>query len=272
MPKNFLADLEGKQVLITGGTGWIGRSLVLAFLESGANVILFGGEVKRTVESLTSVYGENRIYGFDCDFWDGMNPLLEELAGRFQVDVIINNAYQFGRKTGFGAIGEGPSTPTSWGRAFESGVEWAGRVVEAFMAQFLNNHKGNIINTASMYGIVAPNPDLYEDTTKGNPSGYGIAKAGLIAYTRYMASFYGHHGIRCNAVAPGAIPNVSGDSYNSVDPHDEENFLKRLSDRTALKRYGTPDDLVGAYLYLASDISGYMTGQTLTVDGGWTIT
>src|SRR3989449_10211919 len=119
---------------------------------------------------------------------------------------------------------------------------------------------GWIINASYMYGIVSPDRAMYEGTELLIPPSYGAAKAALLGLTRYTASFYGRRGVRCNALLPGAFPNTGGDSYNA--PRNDE-FLERLSRRTVLGRYGVPEDLKGALIFLASDASRYMTGQSL---------
>ena len=102
-----------------------------------------------------------------------------------------------------------------------------------------------------------------------NPPGYSAAKAAMLAFTRYVASFWGEHGIRANAILPGPFSNTGGDSENSIAKDDP--LIERLKFRTCLNRTGAPHELSGALLYLASDASSYMTGQALSVDGGWTI-
>ena len=121
-----------------------------------------------------------------------------------------------------------------------------------------------------MYSIVSPDPRLYEGTDFFNPPTYSVNKAGLIALTRYTASFFGEYGIRCNAISPGPFSNTEEETDNSVDRDDP--FIERLKDKTVLNRIGHPNDLIGLLIYLASDASSYMTGQNLIIDGGWTIT
>jgi gluconate 5-dehydrogenase len=155
-----------------------------------------------------------------------------------------------------------------WMRALESGVYWHALAIQVVGEKMKAQGGGSIINVSSMYSLVSPSPELYEGTDVFNPPSYGAAKAALNALTRYTASFYGKYGVRCNSLVPGAFPNVGGDSYNS--PSDET-ILKRLAEKSVLGRYGHPDDLRGAMLFLASDASAYVTGQTVVVDGGWTI-
>ena len=89
-----------------------------------------------------------------------------------------------------------------------------------------------------------------------------------MAYTRYVASFYGEYGVRCNAILAGAFPHVDFESDSTVD---DQEFLKRLENKTVLGRVGVVNDLIGPLLFLASEASGYITGQGLSVDGGWTV-
>jgi gluconate 5-dehydrogenase len=120
-----------------------------------------------------------------------------------------------------------------------------------------------------MYALVAPSPQLYEGTNFLNPPAYSASKAAMLAFTRYIASFWGTHGIRANAILPGPFSNIEDRGPNSV--RDDDFFIDRLKARTCLGRIGKPAELAGCLLFLASDASSYMTGQALAVDGGWTI-
>ena len=100
---------------------------------------------------------------------------------------------------------------------------------------------------------------LYDDTAMGNPAAYGASKGGLIQLTRYLATVLGPDNIRVNCISPGGIARGQ-----------DEKFVARYEARTPLKRMGTEEDMKGTILYLASDLSAYVTGQNLLVDGGWT--
>jgi gluconate 5-dehydrogenase len=150
----------------------------------------------------------------------------------------------------------------------ESGVYWHALATQVVAEAMAERGGGSIINVSSMYALVSPDPMMYEGTTIFNPPTYGATKAALLSLTRYTAAFYGRRGVRCNALLPGAFPNLGGNSYNA--PRNEE-FLKRLSDRTLLGRYGQAQDIKGAAIFLASDAASYVTGQCLSVDGGWTV-
>jgi NAD(P)-dependent dehydrogenase (short-subunit alcohol dehydrogenase family) len=123
--------------------------------------------------------------------------------------------------------------------------------------------KGSIVNIASMYGVVAPDPELYQgDVSLNNPANYGAGKAAIIQFTKYTAAYYAKYGIRANSISPGSFPN----------PKVQQNasFIKRLSAKSMLGRVGQPQELQGVVILLASDASSYITGQNICVDGGWT--
>jgi NAD(P)-dependent dehydrogenase (short-subunit alcohol dehydrogenase family) len=118
---------------------------------------------------------------------------------------------------------------------------------------------GSIINFASIYGVVAPDFSIYEGTTMTMPVAYSAIKGGIIALSKYLATYYAKDNIRVNCVSPGGVFDNQAD-----------NFVEKYLAKTPLGRMGTPKDMVGAVLYLASDASLYVTGFNLIVDGGWT--
>lgn len=228
----------------------------------------------RQYRAYAEEFGEANIASYRVDFYDraALDDTLRRILAEDRVNVLVNNAYDISVTTGFNSpVGRlESSTFDQWQRAFESGIYWAVRTTQFIGEQMKERGGGSIINIASMYGLVSPSPGLYEGTNFFNPPSYGVAKAGLLAFTRYVASFWGGYNIRCNALVPGAFSNTEDRTYNAVAPSDP--FLKRLENRTLLKRVGRPQDLLGPLLLLASDSSGYITGQAIIVDGGWTVT
>ncbi|MBI5245408.1 MAG: SDR family oxidoreductase [Elusimicrobia bacterium] len=269
-------DVSGRGILITGASGFFGRTIAKTFLECGSKTILLGRSDKiwEQEKRYQKQFGKDRVRCYQLDFYKrkAFSALLRKLVKRFDIDVLINNAYDFSPRTGFntpaGRLEE--SVYEQWRSAFESGIYWAMLATQIIGARFKKKRKGSIINISSMYGIISPSPRLYEGTHFFNPPTYSANKAGLLALTRYTASFWGRYGIRCNAVLPGAFSNVEEKGCNAVAPDDP--FILRLRRNTALGRIGHPRDLRGALLYLASDASAYMTGQALVIDGGWTVT
>lgn len=270
-----LFSLSGRTVLLTGATGYFGRAFADALASAGATVLLFGRDerVQKLEESLQSRHGKARVkhYIADCAddpaFGTALQKAIDEHEG---VDVLVNNAFEFSRATGF----NDPSgsmdrlSREQWMRALESGVFWQAAAIQRVLPAMKQKGAGSIVNISSMYALVAPDPAFYHGKAVFNPPSYSVAKAGLLALTRYVASFYGEFGIRCNALVPGSFPNTDPAAFNA--PADDS-FLASLASRTALGRVGKVDDLKGALIFLASSASEYMTGQSLVVDGGWTI-
>lgn len=243
--------IQDKTVLITGAGGWLGQSMKEVFESVDAKVVTLGRK--------------------DVDFYDRERfaSYLGTWAAENQIDVLINNAFDFSKRTGFNTLMGSleHSSHEQWRFAFECGIYWAVQTTQIIGKQMIEKKSGSIINIASMYGSISPDPQLYEGTNRFNPPTYSTMKAGLLGLTRYTASFWGKYGVRCNAICPGPFPDMR--QSNPVKPGDA--FLNKLADKTCLGRVGHPSELAGALIFLASDASSYMTGQTITIDGGWTV-
>jgi gluconate 5-dehydrogenase len=272
-----LFSLAGKTALLTGASGFLGRTLGRCLLANGARLVALGRSER--LESLTrswaDEFGRERVRACRVDMYD-----LDALAAAYErvaaeepaLDVLVNNAHELGTATGFNTPAGGLENATfdQWMRNLTGGVYWAALAVQKVGAAMKERRRGSIINVATMYALVAPSPQLYAGTDFINPPGYSAAKAGLLALTRYVASFWGPFGVRANAILPGPFSNTEDRGPNSV-PQDDP-FLERLRARTCLGRTGRPEELAGALLFLASDASSYVTGHALMVDGGWTVT
>ncbi len=272
-----LFSLAGKTVLVTGASGYLGRTMVRGFLENGARVIALGrsDRLQESVGKWRKEFGEQNAEAHQIDMYDlpALAALLERIAAsEARLDVLVNNAHELGPATGFN-VPEGAMDEFNlnvWQRNLTGGVIWPALTVQKAGAKMKAAGAGSIINIATMYAMVAPSPALYEGTDFMNPPGYSASKAALLAFTRYTASFWGQHGIRSNAILPGPFSNVEDTGPNAV--RSDDFFLTRLKSRTCLGRIGKPHELVGALLFLASDASSYVTGQALAIDGGWTVT
>jgi NAD(P)-dependent dehydrogenase (short-subunit alcohol dehydrogenase family) len=269
-----LFSLEGRTALLTGSSGFLGRTFARTLLSNGARLIAVGRSER--LDDLTAEwardFGADRVRSHRVDMYDipAFSAVLDEIATEEAVDVLVNNAYELGPNTGFNTP-EGALEAASldqWTRHFTSGVFWPALTVQKLGPGMIVRGKGSIINISTMYAVVAPDPRLYEGTSFLNPPGYSAAKAAMLAFTRYVASFWGEHGLRANAILPGPFSNTEEAGSNSVAADDP--FIARLASRTSLRRPGRPDELAGALLYLASDASSYVTGQAVIVDGGWT--
>jgi NAD(P)-dependent dehydrogenase (short-subunit alcohol dehydrogenase family) len=176
------------------------------------------------------------------------------------LNCLINNAAFVGTDQikGWNGAFENQSAST-FGRALEVNLIAAFDLSKSF-AQILNTSGGGvIINIASIYGISAPDWGIYKGTEMSNPAAYGASKAGLIQLTKWLASTLAPN-IRVNSISPGGIFR------------DQPNeFIERYISKTPLGRMATEADIQGAIAYLASDMSKYVTGQNLVIDGGWGI-
>jgi gluconate 5-dehydrogenase len=273
---NSLFSLEGRTAVLTGATGFLGRTFALVLLANGARVVALGRSARLHTEAATwaSQFGAEKIAVHQIDMYDvaALNQLCDDIAAQEKsVDILINNAHELGAATGFN-IPEGSlenSTFDQWQRNLQGGVYWAVQTTQRLGVRMKQQRSGSIINIATMYASVAPRPQLYEGTPSLNPPGYSASKAALVAFTRYTASFWGRDGVRANCISPGPFSNTEdAEGQNSVA--EDSPFVQRLKGYTVLNRIGRPIELCGALLFLASDASSYVTGQNIAIDGGWT--
>ena len=196
-----------RTVVITGATGFLGRHLVQD-LASEYHVIA----VARNARKLDELCRDLDARPVVADLYDTehLGPQVVASCRDVPVHGLINNAYDFSEKTGFNTpAGRFEDMPIDAMRAgLESGLLAQLALTQAVGRKMIaDGTGGSIVNISSMYGSVAPDRRLYEGKSTFNPITYGIAKAGLNAMTRYLASFWAEHGIRCNSVAPGSFPN-----------------------------------------------------------------
>ena len=268
-------SLKGKNIVLTGAEGFFGKHFVEGLLEYGARLILIdnSNNLFSFQRKLKKKFGSRNIQAYTADFYnrDETKKIFDEIIKKEKkIDVLINNAFDFSLKTGFndksGRLEN--ATYEQLLNSFNSGIYWAFLATQLF-GKAMKKHKGSIINICSMYSVIVPDPELYKGTEKFNPPGYSMTKAGLLQFTKYSAAFLSPN-VRVNAMSPGAFPVTVATRYKSIDKNNP--VLKRLHEKTLLKRMGHPNDLIGALIFLASDASEYMTGQNIIIDGGITIT
>ena len=258
-----LFDLTGKVAIVTGGAGWLGMPMCEALAELGATVCIANRDEEKATVALKSIkqnIPSAKVDAFRLDIGDrsSVESCFAEVAEKHSnVDVLINNAFA-GRSKSIEEV-----TDDIWSETMDNALTGSLRCIQAALPYMKNAKKGTIINLSSMYGLVAPNPDLYEGNSFLNPPAYGAAKAAIIQLTKYSAVHLAKYGIRVNCISPGAFP--------SRTTQLDEIFIQRLSAKNPLKRIGNPQELKGAIAYLASEASSYVTGQNLIVDGGWTV-
>jgi len=256
-----LLSLKGRTALVTGGAGFLGTAMCETFAELGGNVVVASRDkekCERAAQALRDTF-QTKALGLQLDVTDAdstaacMKAIKDEFGG---LDILVNNAWS-GNKNSWESINE-----ADWRYDIEVSLNAPFAITKAAFPM-LEASKGVILNIGSMYGHLAPDYRLYEGTTFQNPPSYGAAKAGMIQFTKYLASFLTPYGIRVNALSPGAFP------HPPVREH--EVFHSRLAAKNPIGRVGDPEDLKGAVALLCSDAGKYMTGQNICVDGGWAV-
>ena len=174
------------------------------------------------------------------------------------IDILVNNAFY--------SKANSPESMTDeeWNYGIDGTLSSVFRCKREIIPYMKKAKKGNIINISSIYGLVSPDFRIYESNPEFfNPPNYGAAKAGVIRLTRYYAAYLAKYNIRVNCIAPGP--------FCSFEAQKKKDFVKNLSQKVPMGRIGNPDELKGTVVFLASDASSYITGQNISVDGGWTI-
>ena len=244
-------DVEGKTVVITGGSRGMGRSMVLAFAQRGANVVIASRklasceDLAEQVRSTTSA----KALPVACHVghWDQCDALYEATYAEFgRCDVLINNA---GMSPLYPSLVE--VTEELYDKVLDVNLKGPFRLSALFGAKMFAAGSGSIINVSSVSAAV-PTP---------NETAYGAAKAGVHALTKSFAREYGP-AVRVNCIMPGPFLTDISTAW------DMEAFNKRARSEIALRRGGEPDEVVGAALYFASEASSYTTGAILKIDGG----
>lgn len=260
-----MTTLTNRVAVVTGAGGLLGRRHCAALARQGASVVAGDLDVAAAAEAI-DLPGNHLAAELDVTDPEMVGRLASMVKTRHgRVDVLVNNAAlndMVERKSA-----ESPVTPfesfplDAWRRELE--VALTGMFLVSQVVGPLMGEGGSVINIASTYGMVAPDQRLYRDPegrqTMFKSPAYPAAKGAVIAFTRYLAAYWGERGIRVNALSPGGVLNGQ-----------PEHFVEAYSMRTPLGRMARPDEYEGALVFLASDASGYMTGANLVVDGGWT--
>lgn len=248
-----LFDLAGRTAIVTGGGSGLGRQMAQALGEAGANLVLCARKAERcekVAEELSAI--DIRAVGMGCDVRDPeeVNAVVERTVAEFGgVDILVNNA-----GTSWGASPE--DVPLSgWQKVIDVNLTGAFLFAQAAGKTMIARRGGKIVNIASVAAFRGAPPEAM------NALPYNTSKGGLISFTIDLAVKWARHGINVNAIAPGWFPSeMSEEVLTASGP--------RLKEHIPLGRFGGPDDLKGAVVFLASAASDYVTGTTLVVDGG----
>ena len=265
-------DMSGKNVIVTGGAGLLGKQFSLALAQVGANVLLadLAAEAAQVNAAGLQTQGLSAIStGVDVTNPESTSAMVQTALDAFgSVDVLINSAALDPKFDPENAGSQGANAfetyaLDSWQQALDVNLTGTFLATRAAVQPMLRQGHGVVVNICSTYGLVGPDQRLYE-RPDGNrsfkPVYYSVTKAGILGFTRYLAAYYAGKNIRVNALTPGGV-------YNG---HDEV-FTSQYSARTILGRMANLDEMSAAMLFLCSDASSYMTGSNLVVDGGWTV-
>ncbi|MBK8073509.1 MAG: SDR family oxidoreductase [Ramlibacter sp.] len=254
--------LDDKVVALTGAAGIIGARVVQSFLEAGARVFALDRSAELLEQRLGAPHGRLVTCVADISRPDEVRQAFGRVESVWGVpDVLLNNAAA--KSANFFEPFESFSLD-EWNEVMSVNLTGAMLCAQVFGTAMATRGSGSIVNTLSIYGIVGPDQRIYEGSEYlgraiNTPAIYAASKAGLWGLTQYLATYWGHRGVRVNAVTPGGV--FSGQNQTFVDNY---------SRRTPLGRMADADDMAHAMRYLASDASRYMTGHNLVVDGGWT--
>lgn len=246
----YMNLLKGKNALVTGASKGIGKAIAIKFAEQGANVAftyLSSVEQGKALESELAAKGiKARGYRSDASDFAQADKLINDVIADFgSIDILVNNA---------GITMDNlllRMNEEAWDRVMNVNLKSCFNTVKAATKPMMKQKSGSIINMTSVVGI------------KGNAgqANYAASKSGIIGFTKSVALEIGSRGIRCNAVAPGFIETEMTDKL-------DEKTIQLWRDAIPLKRGGKPEDVADACIFLASDMSSYITGQVLQVDGG----
>ena len=242
--------LEGKVAIITGGTRGIGKGIALKFAQEGADVIftyVSSEETANAVKKEIEAFGvKAKGYKSNAANMEDAVALIDKVVEEFgQIDILVNNA---------GITKDGllmRMSEENFDDVIKINLNSVFNMTKAALRTFLKQRSGSIINMSSIVGI------------RGNAgqANYSASKAGIIGFTKSIAAELGSRNIRCNAIAPGFIAT---EMTEKLDPE----VVKGWSESIPLKRPGTPEDIANATVFLASDMSTYISGQVLSVCGG----
>ncbi len=263
-------QLDDQIVLLTGGLGILGQNFARGFLDSGAVVAicdLAPDTAEQTQGLFPELYSTGRVRGYSLDianFAQTKDVVAEINRSLGNITHLMNNAASKGSDIHAFMSGPNDFDMKTWAEVMSVNVD-AG----FHLAQIVGNNmiakkiQGSMTFVSSIYGIIAPNPDLYEGsqymgTQINTPPVYSASKSAVIGLCRYLAAYWGEHGIRVNCLTPGGV--FSGQN---------KAFQDRYSARVPLKRLAQPHEMVGPAVFLASDAASYITGTNIVVDGGF---
>ena len=260
-----LMDMKNRVAVITGATGHLGKEFSATLAEMGCDLCLVDRDISALEQVAERLRNNHQVqvfsYGCDLENQTARQKLLEQLKENHdRLNVLVNNAAFVGDSNIQGwAVDFEEQSLYSWRRAMEVNVTAAFHLSQGLIKKMANSDTASIINIGSIYGVNGPDWHLYDGVEMANPAAYAVSKGGLTQFTRWLATTCAPE-VRVNMISPGGIIRDQDDA-----------FIERYEARTPMARMAKEADFSGALAYLASDMSRYVTGQNLIVDGGWTV-
>lgn len=259
-----LSSMQGRVALITGGAGHIGKAVAGGLAELGCTLFLLdrpGDALEMAVAQIAEQYSV-AVYPLACDLEsedERRNVLQRVTSMTGRLDVLVHCAAFVGDSKLEGWVVPFPEQGLeAVRRCLEVNLTSAFHLSQLLVPLLTANGNGCILNVGSIYGVVGPDLRLYEGTKMGNPAAYAMSKGGLVQLTHWMATVLAPD-VRVNAISLGGVFR-----------NQPEAFVERYVSRTPMGRMATEEDFIGAVAFFCSDLSAYVTGQNLMIDGGWT--
>jgi NAD(P)-dependent dehydrogenase (short-subunit alcohol dehydrogenase family) len=257
--KNW-SSLEGKTIWVSGGAGHLGGPITAELDRCCAKVVCL--DQPGRAEAFIAEQKLQRTVPATLDLCDaaairaGVEPLFQQHG---VPDGVVHLVF-----ASSGGIKMEDLPAETFAATITKAIPPTFEFCRALGERMKQRGGGSVVMFSSMYGVVAPDPRMYHPPMAPNPIDYGANKAAILQMTRYLAVHYGPAKVRFNAITPGPFPNPR---VQASDP----TFLDRLGAKTALQRIGQREEIVGPALFLLTDSASYVTGQSLAVDGGWTV-
>jgi len=259
-----LLNISGRRALVAGGAGYLALAVEEALVEQGATVSVVdinSQACDKRVEELSKIRKDCAV-AVPCDLGDeaatrkAVRDTVSKLGG---LDIIVHCAAHGGTSGTEGwAVPFPDQTVAAWDAALRINLTSAFVLAQEARTSLKASKNGSIILFSSIYGLVGPDWNLYSGTNMANPVGYGASKGGILQLMRYLSTELAPE-VRVNSISPGGVWR-----------DQPEEFHERYKAKAPLGRMAREEDLKGAVAYLASDLSSYVTGHNLVVDGGWT--
>jgi len=260
-----LMDLRGRVALVTGGGGNVGAVICESLAELGTAIVVLdvaSEPCKAVAAQLKEQYSVDTIpIIIDLAQETALKTVPEKILDHFgRLDVLVNCAALVGTsQLGGWAVPFLEQESQAWRLALEVNLTAPFLLAQACAKALAASKKGSIVSVSSIYGMVGPDMRLYQNTSLGNPAAYAVSKGALLQLTRWLATVLAPD-VRVNAITLGGVRR-----------EQPKNFSERYESHTPLGRMATEEDVKGAIAYLASDLSEYVTGHNLVIDGGWTV-